>query len=135
MDFTGVIIAESLENTAVLDDVQVVSTAVEQVTDAHQTPGIAQWTLHTVCIPAADAEKIAEKLCGVLRERWYADFKNDLQHYIIFRGRVFAVDRAQPAQYEPVVRYGLGLGIPDYQLDFSPAIAQWLRESTTRQNS
>ena len=51
---------------------------------------------------------------------WYADFKNDKYHFIIFRNKVFRVDRNKPEEYEEVKKYGISLGIPDYQLDFSP---------------
>ena len=43
------------------------------------------------------------------------------------RDKVFKVDRSKPEEYKQVTEYGLSLGIPDYQLDFSPHIKQWQR--------
>ncbi|MCB9816621.1 hypothetical protein H6786_04470 [Candidatus Nomurabacteria bacterium] len=42
MNFTGVIIEESLKDASVLDEVVIVGTEVEPVTESHQTPWIKQ---------------------------------------------------------------------------------------------
>lgn len=133
MNYTGVIIEESLTDKSVLDGLKIVSTKVEPVTPQHQTPWLKQWTLHTIEVPEAEVNDLAEKLSHALelsdREggNWYIDFKNDTYHYIIFPDKVFKVERAKPEQYEAVVQHGLSLGIPDYQLDFSPAVKEWER--------
>lgn len=129
-NFTGVIIEESLENKDVLQKVKIIKNKVEEVTEEHKTPWIKQWTLHTVEIVENQADEIAEDLSNSLDSEhdWYADFKNDKFHYIIFRNKVFKVDRSKPEQYQDVTNYGLSLGIPDYQLDFSPDIKEWERE-------
>ena len=128
-NFIGVIIEESLEKKDVLKKVKILKTKVEQVTEKHKTPWIKQWTLHTVEIPENKADKIAKGLSASLDSKhpWYADFKNKAFHYIIFHNKVFKVDRSKPEQYQKVTEYGLTLGIPDYQLDFSPHIKEWKR--------
>ena len=130
MNYEGVIIEESLDDTSVLGLVKILGTEVEAVTPEHQTPWVLQWTIHTVDVPDDQADSVAEKIAGTLdpHHGWYTDFKNDLFHYIIFRGRFFKVDRAAPAGYDAAVAYGLSLGIPDYQLDFSPTIQDWARQ-------
>ncbi len=127
--FIGVIIKESLENKDVLQKVKIVKTKIEQVTEKHKTPWIKQWTLHTVEIPENQADVVAKDLSKSLdsEHNWYADFKNDKFHYIIFRNKIFKVDRSKPKQYSDVTKYGLTLSIPDYQLDFSPHINAWER--------
>ncbi|MCL5427982.1 MAG: hypothetical protein M1321_02260 [Candidatus Marsarchaeota archaeon] len=72
-------------------------------------------------ISDSKAEDAANGLSRSLdsKHEWYADFKNDRYHYIIFRGRVFRIDRLSKEQYEGARAYGLSVGIPDYQLDFS----------------
>lgn len=129
MHYKGVIIEESLENKDVLGDVTVLDTKVEAVTEKHKTPHLKQWTLHTVEIPEDRGEKIAQKLSEKLdsQHAWYADFKNEQFHYIIFRNKVFKIDRGNPEEYKKAVEYGLSLGIPDHQLDFSPDIEGWKR--------
>lgn len=128
-NFIGVIIEESLEDKSVLKELKITKTEVEQVTSEHKTPWIKQWTLHTVEIPESKAGAIAEILSRSLdsKHNWYADFKNDTNHYIIFRDKVFYIDRTSKKQYDGATAYGLKLGIPDYQLDFSPHIKEWKR--------
>lgn len=123
-NYKGTIIEESLENKDVLKNVNIISTKVEEVTEEHKTPWIKQWTLDTVEISENQADFIAQELSQSLdsKHNWYADFKNDNFHYIIFRNKVFKVDRLDKEQYNKVVKYGISLGIPDYQLDFSPDI-------------
>ncbi|MAF34734.1 hypothetical protein CMO91_02720 [Candidatus Woesearchaeota archaeon] len=129
MDFTGVIIEESLENPSVLKKVSILKTGVEKVTEKHKTPHLQQWTMHTISVAEDKAEEIAQEVSNSLdiQHAWYADFKNDAFHYVIFKNKVFKVDRSRPSQYEAVVAYGVSKGIPDYQLDFSPDIKEWER--------
>jgi hypothetical protein len=131
-DFVGVIIEESLEDKSVLWKVKILSTKIEKVVETiHKTPWLSRWTLHTVTIPEGKAEEIAEDLSRSLDRRhggsWYADFKNDKTHFIIFRGKIFKIERTSKEQYEEATRYGISLGIPDYQVDFSPHIKKWKR--------
>lgn len=48
-------------------------------------------------------------------------------HYIIFRDKIFYIDQKSKEQYDEAKTYGLSLGIPEYQLDFSPFIKEWER--------
>ena len=128
-NYTGVIIEESLGKKDVLKKVKILKTKIEKVIEKHKTPWIKQWTLHTVEIPEDEVKDVAEKISKALdsKHNWYADFKNDEYHYIIFRDEIFKVDRSKPEQYNGVTKYGKTLGIPNYQLDFSPHIREWKR--------
>jgi len=128
-EYKGVIIEESLENKEILKKVKILETKVELVTERHKTPWIKQWTLHTVEIPEEKVADIAEEISRVLdaEHDWYADFKSEDIHFIIFRNKVFRVDRTKKEQYDEVTKYGVSLGISDYQLDFSPDIKEWER--------
>ena len=129
MPHTGTIIEESLEDKSVLKNLKILSTKVEKVIEEHKTPWVKQWTLCQVEIPESEAESVAEKLSSALdsKHAWYADFKNKNPLFIIFRDKVFKINRSNPEEYKPVTKYGLTLGIPDYQLDFSPDIKDWQR--------
>ena len=129
MDYKGVIIEESLENKDILKDVKTLETKVEEVTEEHKTPWIKQWTLHTVEIPENQVKNIAEKISKALDSEhdWYADFKNDTHHYIIFRNKIFFVDKQSKEQYDEAKKYGISLGIPEYQVDFHPKVKEWER--------
>jgi hypothetical protein len=45
----------------------------------------------------------------------------------MFQNKVFFIDRTSKAQYDEATKYGISLGIPAYQLDFSPHITKWQR--------
>lgn len=131
MDYKGVIIEESLKDKSVLKDnsIKILKTDVEAVTEEHKTPWLSQWTLHSVKIPEKQASKIAEKISKALESEhdWYADIKNNKFHYIIFRNKIFFIDRTSKEQYDKAKKYGISLGIPEYQVDFHPEVLEWKR--------
>jgi len=129
MNYHGIIIEESLENTGVIRDIQILSTKVEPITDGHKTPWLKQWTLHTVEIPEEKGDEVAERLSTDLEKEhsWYADYKNNRYHFIMYRGKVFKVDLQNPVLYKDARQYGISLGIPEYQVDFAPDNKVWER--------
>jgi hypothetical protein len=122
MEYKGVIIEESLNNNKVLGKVKIIKTKISPVVEKHRTPWVKQWTMHTVEISEEDADKIAEQLSQDLDKdhAWYADFKNGNYHFIIYRGKIFKVDLKNPVLYQDAKKYGIELGIPEYQVDFAP---------------
>jgi|SRR3989338_8336973 len=130
-NLTGIIIEESLEDKSILKKVKILKTEVEKVTEEHKTPWLNLWTMHTIEIKEADANTITAIISKALDSKhkasWYADFKNNTCHYIIFKNKVFKVNRSKPTEYQNATKYGLSLGIPEYQLDFSPDIQAWQR--------
>ena len=125
MSYKGEIIEESLADKSILKQFRILSTRTEKATKRHKTPWLKQWTLHLVEVPDEDAEKDAELLSKGIdtsHNSWYVDYKNENTHYIIFPGKVFKVDRKKPDQYRKATEYGVSLGIPGYQLDFSPSV-------------
>ncbi|MFA5029158.1 MAG: hypothetical protein WC518_00195 [Patescibacteria group bacterium] len=127
--YKGVIIEESLEDKTVLGSVSILDTKIEEVTKKHRTPWVTKWTLHTVEIPEDRVEIITGQISESLDKNhaWYADFKNREHHYIVFRGKVFFVDRYSKEQYDEAKKYGISLGIPEYQVDFHPEVKEWER--------
>ncbi len=127
--FIGTIIEESLENKSILDKVKITSTRVSEVTEKHQTPWIKQWTLHKVEIEPNEVDKVSEEFSKSLdSERlhsWYTDFKNEDTHYVIYRNKVFKIDRTSIDQYKEARQYGLDLGIPSYQIDFEQDVKKF----------
>jgi len=129
MNYQGTIIEESLADKMILQKVRILSTKIEQVTQKHQTPWLAKWTLHKVEIPEDRAQEIAKEISPILDygqgTSWYADFKNDKHHYIIFKNKIFFIDKQSKTQYDEAKQYGLALGIPEYQVDFHPEVEEW----------
>ena len=130
MNYQGVIIEESLTDKSILSKLKIVNTKVEPITPEHKTPWLKQWTLHTVLIDEETADDIAEQISKSFdysHGAWYADFKNNRTHYIIFKDKIFKVDRSKQEEYQKATDYGISLGIPKYQVDFAPNVVEWER--------
>lgn len=125
MNYKGVIIEESLIDPSILKEITILDTKVSPIEQEHKTPWLKQWTEHTVEIPEDKAQEFAQRVQNAIdttHQAWYADFKNDKTHFIIFPERIFKIDRTNESQYEEARAYGISLGIPEYQLDFSPQV-------------
>ncbi len=122
--YKGVIIEESLKNKAILKAATILNTEVEKVTRAHRTPWLKKWTMHQVGVDDDIIEEFSENISRALDPKhassWYADLRNASFHYIIFRDRVFKVNRRSKVKnkYALAVTYGTSIGIPKHQLDF-----------------
>lgn len=130
MDYKGVIIAESLGNKSVLEKIKITETKKESVTPQHKTPWLEKWTLYTFEIPEQECEKLAQEISKSFDPKhpdWYADFKNNKYHFIIYSGKVFKVDLENPVLYKNAKEYGISIGIPEYQVDFTPEDTVWER--------
>ena len=124
MGYIGVIIEESLSDKSAMEGLNIVSTRVEKVEAQHETPWLEKWTLHTVEIPANEAEMVADKLAKSFDMEhignWYADFRNDEYHYVIYPNKVFKLDRRKKSDFDEMGEYALSIGLPKSQLiDFS----------------
>ncbi len=120
--FRGVIIEESLEDKNVLKRFPVLEKETEQVTPNFGTPWLTEWNLHTIEVPDDQIAEYAKEVQSALdgaRHNWYADFKTDTTHYIIFKGRVFVIDRTKKEEYQEAQDYGISLGIPPHQVNFT----------------
>lgn len=126
MNFKGTVIKESLEDDSILQKMKMLSTRTEPVTEQDQTPWLKKWTLHKVEVPEMEADRIARLLSQILdyshKGAWYADFKNPIWHYIIFKNKIFKIGRQDSKGYTEAKQYGMDLGIPEHQVDFSPDI-------------
>ena len=123
-DFKGAIIEESLTNPEILKKVSITKTDILPVTERHKTPWIKQWTFHFVEVEEKKAESVALEISKNMdpkhQHTWYADFRNNKIHYVIYYNRVFKIDVNKKEEYQKAIDYGSKLGLPDYQLDFSP---------------
>lgn len=118
--YSGVVIEESLANKQVLEGLKIVKQEIEQVTEAHETPWLSQWTCDTLEIPEGEIDNIAQKFSEAIDTKfvgnWYCDFKNADWHYVIFSGKVFKIDRKNPEGYREMREYALSIGLPEHQL-------------------
>lgn len=120
MDYKGVIIEESLSESNILGELQIVDTYIGKTTARESTPWLNQWTLHTVIIPETKIDEYAIRLSGLIDKKhinsWYCDFRNKAYHYVIFSSKVFKLDRTKRQDYLEMRKYGIELGTPENQL-------------------
>ncbi|MBP7832659.1 MAG: hypothetical protein KA035_02710 [Candidatus Levybacteria bacterium] len=129
MNYRGVIIEESLGDKSILDEINIIETKTEEVTEKHKTPWTTQWTLHTVEIPEEKSEEIAQKISESLdsshKNSWYADFNNEKVHYVVFPNKIFKIKLGDVTAYKHAKNYGTTLGIPFYQLQFEELVRKF----------
>lgn len=128
MNYKGVIIEESLQDSHILKEIKVLATKIEPITLKHKTQWLKQWTLHTIEIPEEKADELAEKISQSIDKKhpsWYVDYKNEKYHYIIYANKTFKVNLENPVLYQDAKEYGISIGIPEYQVDFAPTDKKW----------
>ncbi|MEK6910880.1 MAG: hypothetical protein AABW82_03835 [Nanoarchaeota archaeon] len=125
-NYIGVIIEESLEDKTILKNLKITKKRVSQVTAKHKTPWVKTWTLDTIKINENQADKISKIISLSLDSNhdWYCDYKNSEYHYIIFRNKIFKINRTSKEQYDEAKVYGISLGIPPYQVNFHPDLEE-----------
>lgn len=120
MDYKGIIIEESLTNRDIIEKLEIVSQETEEVTKEHNTPWLTKWTLDTVVIKQNEIDKITQSLSELIDSNhcddWYCDFRNDEYHYIVFKNKVFKINRQDKKGYIAMQAYAESLGLPKWQM-------------------
>lgn len=118
--YKGVIIEESLSNKDALKGLKIVAQEVEKVTEAHETPWLEQWTCDTVEIPEENIDDVVRDLSASIDVKhcgnWYCDFRNEDWHYVVFRERIFKINRKRREDYAEMQKYAKELGLPEHQM-------------------
>ncbi len=120
MNYRGIIIEESLVNTDIIKNFQLISQEIEKVEEAHETPWLEQWTCDEVEIADDQIDQAVEELSRLIDTEhignWYCDFKNEDWHYVVFSNKVFKIDRKDKEDYAAMREYAMGIGLPEHQL-------------------
>ena len=120
MNYRGIIIEESLSNSDIIKELELINQEIEKVVEAHETPWLEQWTCDEVEIPEDKIDEIADRLSKAIDTEhignWYCDFKNDDWHYVVFSDKVFKLDRKNKDDYKKMQEYAKGIGLPEHQL-------------------
>ena len=115
----GLLLKESLADTAVLELVHVTKTESWQVSNA-ATYQPATWTALFFQGEDSQADAIAEKLSQALKPQgWYIHASTAAHVYVLFPGKVFKYLKGGSLQREEAQRYGRSVGVPEGQLDWS----------------
>lgn len=117
----GTMIAESLRVGATLDDLGIVVRQVRRfrVQNAPEYQP-AVWTTMEFEAADEDAEKLAKTLEASLDEPgWYVNYSTATETFVVFPGKVFRYPRGDQEGRATAQAHGLGLGVPEAQLDWS----------------
>ena len=110
--YSGIIVRESFEDKEALDDLETVS--IKEVGDMDNPKEI--WNLHKVMVSKEEIKSIQK----YLKQGWYMHFWDKNQNVIVvFRDKMFQFVYNTKVSWNPAIKYGLSLGIPKEQLDFT----------------
>ena len=107
--YTGIIVEESLEDNRIINALEVIKVKISD----EQKPE-DRWHLYTVQVSQKDIKKLSKNL----KQGWYMHFWKGREIVAIFKDKKFEFDYDDKNSWEPVIEYGLSLGIPKEELDF-----------------
>lgn len=120
MNFTGLLIKESLKDISVLTLVKITKQEMWNVGNAtDDQPKV--WHALWFEGPNESANEIAEALAQNLKsdQAWYTNFTADKIVYVIFPGKVFSYSKGDQTGRIKVETYAKSIGIPASQLDWT----------------
>src|SRR3989344_90511 len=92
MNYTGVIVEESLKSQKILKDFKIIKTEVSE----DET-----WHMHTVCATKEQLEKLSQELNS---GTWYAHFWNENDIVVVFQNKIFAFQKGASKFFREEVR-------------------------------
>ncbi|MBO5095429.1 MAG: hypothetical protein J6B98_00940 [Bacilli bacterium] len=120
MNYKGVIIAESLADRKIIDELEIVQKSIEQTNEDCNTPWLDRWSMYTVLIPKDKIDEYTLRISHLIEKEhannWYCDFRNDKYHYVVFLNKVFKLDRNKKDDYIEMINYATSIGFPKEQL-------------------
>jgi hypothetical protein len=119
--YSGGLLAESLADDAVLEDVPITVTKVFRAAVGDTTAGQPRdWTFIEFSVPASLVDMFAESLSHALRVQggWYCDFHSDSEVIVVFHGRVFKYPKGNATRRAEVEGYARSAGVPEAQIDW-----------------
>jgi len=105
--YKGIIIKESLLHRELLDKYKLIN--------IETTDGDNPWHLYVVMVPEKDFGMIAG---NIRSNKWYAHFWKGHDVVVIFKDKLFRASYDDKPSWQPIVDYGLSIGIPMEQMDF-----------------
>jgi hypothetical protein len=120
--YAGNLITESLRPGTVLDTVRIAVGKITTIDHANATAEQpSRWTILGFEIDDDDADRLADWLAGSLvadPSVWYCDYHNQVEHFVIFPGRIFRYRIGDRDERAKVIDYGRMIGVPESQLDW-----------------
>jgi hypothetical protein len=109
--YLGVLIEQSLRDPSFLDTVEIVH---------RQRAPHGSWVFLLVRVPRERSTAVFKRLQSALNPgQWYAHFFDGDDLAVVYPDAVFSM-KTDPATWSGARAHGLGLGIPEAQLDYCP---------------
>lgn len=113
MNYTGIVIEESLDRPLVINNLCVVGARISDDDDPSE-----RWHLYKVSVSAEEITALSKNI----KRGWYAHFwkggGEDMT--VVFRDKIFKVDTNDESTWKETIDYGLSVGIIPEQLGFRP---------------
>jgi hypothetical protein len=119
---SGTLLAESIRVGPELSVDGLVVTKIFRRDFPDEPPGMpTTWTFIEFQAEDNRADELAQQLADVLIADggWYADFGVGDHHVVVFAGKVFRYRKGDEAGRAEAVQYGLSVGCPADQLDWT----------------
>jgi len=112
-EWKGVIIEESLEDKAILEDVEIAKQK-ESKLEAEEGKG----TFHFDKVIVSDwvIEKVVRKAKGAIKQGWYMHLCKDDIMIVIYKGKSFRHIKGDKESLTEIRKYGKSIGINEAQL-------------------
>jgi hypothetical protein len=105
--YKGMIIRESLIHPEILDRYEIIN--------IETTEGDAPWHVYVVRVAEDDFGTIAG---NIKSNQWYAHFWRGHDVVVIYKDKIFRASYDDKPSWQPIVDYGVSLGLPIRMLDF-----------------
>jgi hypothetical protein len=121
MTYSGVLLGESLQVGARLEDIPLTVTRIFRLAAGDVTVGQPEiWTFIEFNVGTEEAERLAGALSRVLRAEggWYCNFQTESDIFVVFRERIFRYQRGDQVARAEAENFARSAGVPESQLDW-----------------
>ena len=113
--WNGILIAESLRDPTLINGMAVSRAHITQpVQDSYHSDSPIRWHLYWVSLTEGEIGQLQSQL----EHGWYAHFWNQDQILVLYKDKLFKMNKRSKSTWKPAIEHGLGMGIPKEQLDF-----------------
>lgn len=118
MRWHGIVIAESLEDPALINDLTIYGAHIgDEGLPIDYDGGLGRWHTYWVEVSDSDIDLVQRDLL----HGWYAHFWRGDDLLVVYDDERFRLSRAAPATWDTARAHGRAQGIPDAELDFLTA--------------
>ena len=118
--FTGLIIKESLRDSKILDDKDIIISKVENWDIGERAADFQpkNWTAVFIEGNKDNIEQVAERISETILPKWYSNLSDDTTEFVIFNKMIFRHCKTRNEDAYEAIKYGISVGIPEHQLDW-----------------